>query len=504
MTNQVSNSVDVLIVGAGLSGIGAACHLQKECPNKTVALLEGRASLGGTWDLFRYPGIRSDSDMYTLGYKFKPWRDAKAIADGPAILNYIRETAADYGIEKKIRFNQKVIKAAWSSATAQWTVESRHSETGEVTTMTCRFLMMCSGYYSYDRGYTPDFPGVEEFQGTIIHPQKWPEGLDYTGKRVVVIGSGATAVTLVPAMAETAAHVTMLQRSPSYMVALPSADLIANTLRRCLPEQAVYTLTRLKNTMMGMAIYQLSQRRPELMKRIIKAQLRKALGPEFDIDRHFTPPYNPWDQRMCLLPDGDLLVALRERRATIVTDHIDSFTPTGIRLKSGEHLDADLIVTATGLDLVSLGGIALTVDGQPAATNKSVTYKGTLLTGVPNLSFVFGYTNASWTLKADLLCAYVCRLLNYMDKHGYRQVTPQLNDLEVEDLPLLNLSSGYVQRAMELFPRQGSKLPWRLYQNYFLDTLMIRYGSLKDEALEFKREELPAKVGEVTRRPAQA
>ncbi len=501
MSNQF---VDVLIVGAGLSGIGAACHLQKECPNKTVALLEGRASIGGTWDLFRYPGIRSDSDMYTLGYKFKPWREAKAIADGPAILSYIRETAAEYGIEQKIRFNQQVVKAAWSSATAQWTVESRNSETGELTTMTCRFLMMCSGYYRYDRGYTPDFPGVEQFQGAIIHPQKWPEGLDYTGKRVVVIGSGATAVTLVPAMAKTAAHVTMLQRSPSYMVALPSADIIANTLRRFLPEQAVYTLTRLKNTLMGMVIYQLSQRRPELVKRFIKAQLRKALGPEFDIDRHFTPPYNPWDQRMCLLPDGDLLVALRDRRAAIVTDHIDTFTPTGIRLKSGEHLEADLIVTATGLDLVSLGGMALTVDGQPADTSQSMTYKGTMLTGIPNLSFVFGYTNASWTLKADLLCAYVCRLLNYMDKHGYRQVTPRLNDPEVEDLPLLNLSSGYVQRAMTLFPRQGSKLPWRLYQNYFLDTLMIRYGSLKDEALEFKREDLAAKVSDVAQQAARA
>ena len=508
MPNQISNFVDVLIVGAGLSGIGAACHLQKECPNKTVALLEGRASMGGTWDLFRYPGIRSDSDMYTLGYKFKPWRDAKAIADGPAILRYIRETATEYGIEQKIRFNQQVVKAAWSSQAAQWTVESRHRETGKVTTMTCRFLMMCSGYYRYDRGYTPDFPGVEQFQGMVIHPQKWPEDLDYSGKRVVVIGSGATAVTLVPAMAETAAHVTMLQRSPTYMIALPSADIIANTLRRFLPEQAVYTLTRLKNTLKGMVIYQLSQRRPEMMKRFFKDQVRKALGtdfdPNFDFDRHFTPTYNPWDQRLCLLPDGDLLVALREQRASIVTDQIDTFTPTGIRLKSGEHLDADLIVTATGLDLVSLGGIALTVDGQPAATNKSVTYKGTLLTGVPNLSFVFGYTNASWTLKADLLCAYVCRLLNYMDQHGYRQVTPRLNDPEVTDLPLLNLSSGYVQRAMELFPRQGSKLPWRLYQNYFLDTLMIRYGSVKDEALEFKREELAAQVSDVAQQAARA
>ena len=497
MSNQSSNYVDVLIVGAGLSGIGAACHLQTECPNKSVAILEGRSAMGGTWDLFRYPGIRSDSDMYTLGYKFKPWKDAKAIADGPAILNYIRETAAEYGIEKKIRFNQKVVNASWSSETARWTVESKHSETGDVTTIMCNFLMMCSGYYSYDAGYTPDFPGVEQFQGTIIHPQKWPENLDYTGKRVVVIGSGATAVTLVPAMAETAGHVTMVQRSPTYMVSLPSSDFLANTLRRIFPESVVYTLTRLKNTLFGTLIYQLSQRRPEMIKRFIKKQLRKELGPQFDIDRHFTPPYNPWDQRMCLVPDGDFLIALRENRASIVTDLIDTFTPMGLKMKSGEQLDADIIVTATGLELVSLGGITLTVDEQPVQTNKSVTYKGTMLTGIPNLSFVFGYTNASWTLKADLLCTFVCRLLNYMDKHGYKQVIPRLNDPEVEDLPLLDLTSGYIQRALDKFPRQGSKLPWRLYQNYFFDTVMIRFGSINDDALEFKRAESPAKVGEV-------
>jgi cation diffusion facilitator CzcD-associated flavoprotein CzcO len=497
-------SVDVLIVGAGLSGIGAACHLQQQCPHKTVALLEGRATLGGTWDLFRYPGIRSDSDMYTMGYKFKPWRDAKAIADGPAILNYLKETAAEYGIEKKIRFNQKVVKAAWSSATAQWTVESQHSQTGEITTTTCNFLMMCSGYYRYDRGYTPDFPGVETFKGKLIHPQLWPEDLDYAGKRIVVIGSGATAVTLVPSMAETAAHVTMLQRSPTYMVALPSSDILANTLRRLLPERAVYALTRTKNILFGALIYQLSRQRPELVKRLIKAQARKALGPDFDIERHFTPPYNPWDQRMCLIPDGDMFTALREKRASIVTDQIDRFTPTGIQLKSGEHLDADIIVTATGLDLVSLGGVALTVNGQSVAINQAVTYKGTMLTGLPNLSFVFGYTNASWTLKADLLCGYVCRLLNYMDKHGYRQVTPRLNDATIAESPLLNLSSGFIQRSLDRFPRQGSKLPWRLYQNYFLDTLMIRWGSIRDEVLEFKRDESATTAKATTQQPARA
>ncbi len=497
MSNQNSNYVDVLIVGAGLSGIGAACHLQSECPHKSVAILEGRAVLGGTWDLFRYPGIRSDSDMYTLGYKFKPWRDAKAIADGPAILNYIRETAAEHGIEQKIRFNQKVVGATWSSETARWTVESKDSVTGEASTITCSFLMMCSGYYSYESGYAPEFPGSEQFKGQIIHPQKWPEDLDYAGKRIVVIGSGATAVTLVPAMAATAGHVTMVQRSPTYMVSLPSSDFIANTLRRVLPERAVYWLTRWKNTLFGMLIYQMSQRRPEFVKELIKKQLRKELGPDFDIERHFTPPYNPWDQRMCLVPDSDMFIALREKRASIVTDLIETFTPTGLKLKSGAQLEADIIVTATGLNLVSLGGIELTVDGRVVATNKCVSYKGTLLTGLPNLAFVFGYTNASWTLKADLLCAYVCRLLNYMDKHGYRQVLPHLNDPAVEDLPLLDLTSGYIQRALDRFPRQGSKLPWRLYQNYIFDTLMIRFGSLKDEALEFKQAPAPAQVSEV-------
>ena len=487
MSNHPSSYVDVLIVGAGLSGIGAACHLQRECPNKSVAILEGRATIGGTWDLFRYPGIRSDSDMYTLGYQFKPWTNAKAIADGPSILSYIKETAKEFKIEEKIRFHQKVVSASWSSETANWTVECKHSETSEVSIIVCNFLMVCSGYYSYENGYAPDFPGAEQFQGQIIHPQKWPENLDYANKHVVIIGSGATAVTLVPALAEKAQHVTMLQRSPTYIVSLPAADVIANTLRRFLPEKLVYSLSRWRRALLGIFIYQLSQRRPETMKAFIKKQLRKELGPDFDIDRHFTPPYNPWDQRMCLVPDGDLFVAMREKRASIVTDIVESFTPTGIKLKSGEHLDADIIITATGLNMLAFGGMSLTVDGEVQAINKSVTYKGTMLTGIPNLSFVFGYTNASWTLKADLICEYVCRLLNYMDKHGFKQVTPHLNDSSVEDLPLLDLSSGYVLRAMDRFPKQGSKLPWRLYQNYFFDMLMIRFGSIKDEALEFKQ-----------------
>ncbi|MFN0119163.1 MAG: flavin-containing monooxygenase [Blastocatellia bacterium] len=487
MSNLRPEHVDVLIVGAGLSGVGAACHLKINCPEKSVAILEARAAIGGTWDLFRYPGVRSDSDMYTLGYTFRPWTEAKAIADGPSILSYIRETAAAYGVDQKIRFQRQVIRAAWRGETAQWTVEIRHVDTGLVSVITCGFLWFCSGYYRYEHGYAPDFPGAAQFTGQIVHPQKWPADLDYTGKRVVVIGSGATAVTLAPAMADKAAHVTMLQRSPTYIVSMPAVDALANAMRRILPAGFVYAFTRWRNALMAIGIYQLSRRRPEMVKRLIKRLLRRDLGPDFDIDRHFTPPYNPWEQRMCLVPDGDLFVALREKRASIVTDHIETFTPTGIRLKSGEQLDADIIVTATGLELVSLGGAALTVDGHAVDIGKAVTYKGTMLTGVPNLAFVFGYTNASWTLKADLICGYVCRLLQYMDKKGYRQVRPRLDDAQVEALPLLDLNAGYVLRGMDRFPRQGSKLPWRLYQNYVLDMLMIRYGGVRDDALEFRQ-----------------
>jgi cation diffusion facilitator CzcD-associated flavoprotein CzcO len=496
MNTETANYVDVLIVGAGLSGIGAACHLQRECPQKTFAILESRATLGGTWDLFRYPGIRSDSDMYTFGYRFKPWTNARAIADGASILSYIRETATEYGIERKIRFQQKVISASWSSAHAQWTVASRHSETGAISKTICNFLMLCSGYYSYESGYLPDFPGATQFQGQLIHPQKWPEHLDYTDKRLVIVGSGATAVTLVPALAEKAKHVTMLQRSPAYILSLPSRGMLASLLRRFLPEKTAYGLMRWRNALMGIMIYQLSQRQPELMKRLLKRQLCRALGPDFDVDRHFTPPYNPWDQRLCLIPDDDLLIALREKRASIVTDQIETFTATGIQLKSGAHLEADIIITATGLNIQMMGGLALSVDGQSPELSQALVYKGNMLTGVPNLSFVMGYTNASWTLKADLVCAYVCRLLNYLDQHGFSQVTPRLNDLTVERLPLLNLSSGYVTRALDRLPQQGSRAPWRLYQNYLMDMMMIRFRGVRDEALEFKRSESPAPAGE--------
>ncbi|HEY6982803.1 NAD(P)/FAD-dependent oxidoreductase, partial [Reyranella sp.] len=399
---------DVLIVGAGLSGIGAAWHLQKECPRKSYAILEGRAASGGTWDLFRYPGVRSDSDMYTLGYRFRPWQDAKAIADGPAILKYIREVASDHGIDSKIRYGHRVVAASWSTAEARWTVEVDCGPQRERRMLTCNFLWMCSGYYDYAGGYLPDFPGMDQFKGRIVHPQKWPDDIDYAGKRVVVIGSGATAVTLVPAMADTgAAHVTMLQRSPTYMAMRPSKDPFATRLRRRLPLGLAYAMTRWRNVLFGMYVYQMCKRRPEKVKRLLLGGVRKALGPDYDIETHFTPRYNPWDQRLCLVPDADFFRTIRQGKVSVVTDHIDTFTETGIRLESGAELPADLIVTATGLVLIPLGGVRLTVDGRAVEPSQTFIYKGMMYSDVPNLASVFGYTNASWTLKADLVCEYV-------------------------------------------------------------------------------------------------
>jgi monooxygenase len=479
--------VDVLIVGAGLSGIGAACHLKRKCPGKRFAILEARAASGGTWDLFRYPGIRSDSDMYTLGYSFRPWKEAKAIADGPAILNYVRQTARDYGVDQAIRYQHRVLRASWSSREARWTVEAERGPARDIVRLTCNFLYLCSGYYRYDAGYTPDFPGVDRFAGRLIHPQHWPADLDYRGKRVVVIGSGATAVTLVPAMADQAAHVTMLQRTPTYIITLPAQDAIANFLRRLLPARAAYALTRWKNVLLAMLVFVLSRRAPNLVKKMIRAGLRQQLGPKFDIDRHFKPPYNPWDQRLCLVPDADLFKALRSGKASVVTDHIETFTEKGIRLKSGQELAADIIISATGLSLVALGGLQFTVDGQPVELPRTMGYKGMMLSGIPNMAFAVGYTNASWTLKADLTAEYVCRLLNYMDRHGYRQCTPRITDPAVTPQPFIDFSSGYVLRAIDNFPKQGSRAPWRLYQNYFLDIFLLRFGSLRDDALEFAR-----------------
>jgi monooxygenase len=475
--------VDVLIVGAGLSGIGAGCHLETSCPDKTYAILEARASMGGTWDLFRYPGVRSDSDMYTLGYAFRPWSDAKAIADGPSILSYVRETASEYGVDEKIRFNHRVVRAEWSTADARWTVEAERGDTPETVRLTCGFLFMCSGYYSYEAGYTPAFPGVERFQGPVVHPQRWPDDIDYEGKRVVVIGSGATAVTLVPAIAETAAHVTMLQRSPSYVVSLPGEDPIAGIARRFLPARLAYSVVRWKNVVLTMLVFQLSRRRPRLMKALIRKGLEQRLPSGYDIDTHFKPRYNPWDQRLCLVPDGDLFESIRAGRASIVTDRIETFTEAGLSLASGGELEADLIVTATGLNLVPLGGTQLSVDGREVELPKTMGYKGMMLSGVPNLAVALGYTNASWTLKCDLTCQFVCRLLKHMDARGYRQCTPQNRDPSVTEEPFIDFTSGYVLRAIDKFPRQGSRAPWRLYQNYARDLLAIRFGKLEDGAL---------------------
>ncbi len=488
--------VDVLIVGAGLSGVGAANHLQMSCPGKTFALLEARDCIGGTWDLFKYPGIRSDSDMYTLGYSFRPWKEAKSIADGPSILNYVRQTASDAGIEQHIRFHHRVVRAEFSTAEARWTVEAERSDTGETVRLSCGFLMMCSGYYRYDEGFTPDFQGTERFAGRIVHPQHWSEDIDYAGKRVVVIGSGATAVTLVPAIAQDAAHVTMLQRSPSYMVALPAEDPIAGFLRRLLPAKLAYSIMRWKNVLLTMLSFQVSRRRPALMKAFVRKGVEKRLPSGYDIDTHFKPRYNPWDQRVCLVPDGDLFEAISAGRASIVTDHIDTFTESGLALTSGEQLEADLIITATGLNLLALGGMELAVDGREVVPSETMSYKGMMLSGVPNMAIAFGYTNASWTLKCDLTCEYVCRLLNHMDTHGHQQCVPQNLDPDITQEPFIDFSSGYVQRAIDQFPKQGSKAPWRLYQNYARDILTLKRGAIEDGALQFSNAQPAAEAAE--------
>ena len=477
---------DVIVVGAGLSGIGAGYHLQANCKGKSYVILEGRDCIGGTWDLFRYPGIRSDSDMYTLGYSFKPWTDPKAIADGPSILEYVRETAREYGIDRKIRFRHRVKRASWSSADARWTVEAERGEEREIVRFTCGFLFMCSGYYRYEAGYEPEFPGRERFAGRIVHPQEWTDDINYAGKRVVVIGSGATAVTLVPELAKTAKHVVMLQRSPTYVVSRPSEDPIAHKLRRYLPAMLAYQIVRWKNVLRGMYIYRLCKRDPERIKRLIVGGVRMELGPDYDVAKHFTPRYKPWDQRVCLVPDGDLFGAIKAGRASVFTDEIETFTEDGIRLKGGETLAADLIVPATGLQLQPVGGLELSVDGKPVELPKTMSYKGMMYSDVPNLASAVGYTNASWTLKCDLTCAYVCRMLNLMDAKGYRQATPRRTDPTVTPEPWVDFSSGYVVRAEKLFPKQGSKRPWRLYQNYALDILSLQFGKLEDGVMEYR------------------
>jgi monooxygenase len=483
--------VDVLIVGAGLSGIGAASHLEMNLPGKTYAILEARDRIGGTWDLFRYPGIRSDSDMYTLGYSFKPWGKAKSIADGPDILSYVVETAREHDVERHIRFGHRVVRAEWSTESQRWTVAAERTDTGETVSVTAGFVFMCSGYYNYEHGYQPAFPGEEQFRGQIVHPQFWPEDLDYTGKRVVVIGSGATAVTLVPAMADDASHVTMLQRSPTWIVSLPAEDPFAKVVRRALPEKLAYSVVRWKNVLLTMASFQISRRRPEVMKAILRKGLERSLPRGYDIDTHFKPRYDPWDQRLCLVPDGDLFKTLRDGGASVVTDTIETFTEDGIRLTSGEELEADVVVTATGLDLLALGGMEIAVDGQDIALPDTMGYKGMMLSGVPNLAVSLGYTNASWTLKCDLTCEYVCRLLAHMDERGLGTVVPVNHDPSVEPVPFIDFSSGYVLRSIDKFPKQGSKAPWRLYQNYARDIVSLKFGAVEDGALEFA----PARVG---------
>jgi cation diffusion facilitator CzcD-associated flavoprotein CzcO len=484
--------VDVLVVGAGISGIGAGVHLQKHCPRRTYAILEGRDDIGGTWDLFRYPGIRSDSDMYTLGYSFRPWTQAKAIADGPSILKYLRDVARDYGIDRKIRFGHRVRRASWSTQDARWTVEAerRTGEAGqggrsEVVRMTCNFLFMCSGYYNYDHGYTPEFPGADRFAGPIVHPQHWPQGIEYAGKRVVVIGSGATAVTLVPELAKQAAHVTMLQRSPTYVVSRPAEDRIANALRRWLPAGLAYGITRWKNVLFGAWFFDLCRRQPERARKGLLHLVRQQLGPDYDVAKHFTPRYKPWEQRLCLVPDGDLFQAIRSGRASVVTDEIATFTATGVALRGGAEIEADLIVTATGLDLEFMSGLEVSVDGRRVDVTRSISYKGMMYSDVPNLALASGYTNASWTLKADLTAEYVCRLLNHMEKTGTLQCTPRLVDPTVQPETWIDFSSGYFQRSLHKFPRQGSKKPWRLNQNYFRDILALRFGAVDDGTMEF-------------------
>src|SRR6266508_835709 len=483
--------VDVLIVGAGLSGIGAASHLQRDCPGRTYAILEARQAIGGTWDLFRYPGIRSDSDMYTLGYSFRPWTHPKAIADGDSILDYVRRTADDEGVTDKIRFHHRVVRAEWSTQDARWTVEAQRTDTAETVRLTCGFLYVCSGYYRYDEGYSPRFPGIDRYEGQVVHPQHWPEDLDYDGRRVVVIGSGATAVTLVPAMAERTAHVTMLQRSPSYILSLPSRDALADLLRRWLPEKAVYPLTRWKNVFLATLMFQLSRRSPKLIKSLLRTGVRRQLPEGYEVDTHFAPRYSPWDQRLCLVPDGDLFKVLGTGRASIVTDQIDTFTEHGIALESGRRLDADIVVTATGLDLLAIGGMTLTVDGREVDLGETVAYKGMMLSGIPNFALTLGYTNASWTLKADLVSGYVCRVLNHMAAHDYQICTPRppaSSDLE----PMIDLKSGYVLRSIADLPKQGPAAPWRLHQNYARDVLLMRYGPVEDKGVRFSRAAAPA------------
>lgn len=478
--------IDVLIVGAGISGIGAACHIKQNCPDRTFAVLETRQAIGGTWDFFRYPGIRSDSDMYTMGYSFKPWVDDKALADGESIRDYICEAATENNIDQHLLTGHRVQAAHWHSGQACWHVEVLVLATNEVVQYQCEFLYLCTGYYDYDNPYMPEFKGSENFNGELVHPQHWSADLDYSNKKVVVIGSGATAVTLVPAMAKKAAHVTMLQRTPSYILSVDEVDSVSAFLRRYVPDKLTYAITRWKNILMGMLVYQVCTRKPSWAKAVVRKGLIKLLGEQYDIDKHFSPSYDPWDQRLCMVPDGDLFHAINEGKASVVTDHIDHITASGISLKSGDHVDADIIVSATGLTIKLFDGIVMTVDGEPVVAPEKTIYRGLMLSDVPNFAFTVGYTNASWTLKADLAADFITRVLNYMQENNYHQCCPRESSGEINTKPMMTLKSGYVERAAGSFPNEGSKAPWKMYQNYILDKLTFKLASLKDGTMEFK------------------
>lgn len=482
--HSTTQQFDVLILGAGISGIGAACHLTRQCPDKRYAILERREAIGGTWDLFRYPGIRSDSDMCTFGYSFRPWREPRVLADGPSIKRYVTETAQEYGVDQHIRFGRHVQQAAWDSGRSLWTVEARNAD-GQIERFEARYLMSCTGYYNYDQGFKPDFPGESTFKGRIVHPQHWPEDLDYSDKKVVVIGSGATAITLVPSMAGKAAHVTMLQRSPSYVMTVPEVDPVTVRLSRFMPKRAAYAMARVRNIGLQRFVFRAARNRPKAMRRLLLAAVRKQLGPNVDM-KHFTPSYQPWDERLCVVPNGDLFKTLRRGDASIVTDRIKTFTADGLQLESGEHLEADIVVSATGLNVQMLGGIEVSVDGEPLSIKDHLTYKGILVEGVPNLAVVFGYTNASWTLKADLASEYVCRLIKHMDRKGYSRVVARDHEgCMTQDTVMGGLRSGYIRRAADRLPRQGNKAPWSVVQDYLRDIPALRFGSLEDPVLEY-------------------
>ncbi|MFT6988377.1 MAG: cation diffusion facilitator CzcD-associated flavoprotein CzcO [Paraglaciecola sp.] len=479
------SEVDVLIIGAGISGIGAAYHLQKHCPNQSYAIIEARSAVGGTWDLFSYPGIRSDSDMFTFGFNFKPWRSPKTISPGEDIKNYISEAATENGINKHIVFEHKVVSANWDSTTAKWYTKIQNLQTGDCCQYISGFFFSCAGYYNYEKGYTPEFNGIESFTGDVIHPQFWPQNLDYTAKNVVVIGSGATAVTLVPAMAATAGHVTMLQRSPTYIASGPEKDIFANVMRRYLPAKLAYSLSRWRKILLGMFMYSIARRRPESVKKVIRDGIIDVLGKDYPVDKHFKPNYQPWDQRACLAPDGDLFNAIKNGSASVVTDHIDTFTATGITLQSGEELAADIIITATGLNLAILGSYEISVDNKPFNAADSYCYKGMMLSGLPNFAFSMGYTNASWTLKSDLVGQYVCRLINHMHKHQHHYCQPVLPINGMESEPFINFTSGYITRSLDQMPKQGRDKPWKLNQNYILDRMSLSYTSVVDDSIVF-------------------